>query len=470
MDNWIKKQALINPNRLAVDDGTTRYTFAEMAPIVADLAGKVDSLTNNQRVAIETDNSLNGYLMALAVLASGRTILWLNRRLAPEEIERQLTDAAVDLLLVADEMADFKFSVMTYRFSQVQSLPIEKPKMIAQFADDAVASIMYTSGTTGAPKGVLQTFNNHFSSAVSSALNLGLSSHDEWLCTVPIFHISGFSIMMRGLIYGMAVRLVDHFDAATINQILVKEPISMISVVPYMLKRLLTEQENTGTPYTANFRGMLLGGGPIDRQALERCQRLDLSVVQSYGMTETCSQIIALNYADAADELGSVGKPLFLTQLKLDSDGEVLLKTPALTPGYLNRPEALANKKVNGWYQTGDIGHLDADGFLFIDGRKDDMIISGGENVFPNEIENAYADFPGLEAIAVVKKADPKWDQVPVAFYVAEEDLSEQALVAYGRKHLAHYKVPKAFYRIAKLPMNAGGKVQRYRLINTLER
>lgn len=470
MDNWIKKQALVNPQRLAVDDGQTRYTFAQLAPIVAQLAGQLNAInqSNAERIAMETDNSMIGYLMALAVLASGRSIVWLNSRLADEEIDRQLSDANVGFLVMADKLYQHDMSVPTYRFSQIQAQPETQLLMVDQFNEDSVASIMYTSGTTGAPKGVLQTFKNHFSSAVASALNLGLTAHDEWLCTVPIFHISGFSIMMRGLIYGMAVRLVPHFDASSINTILVNEPVSMISVVPFMLKRLLSERERTGIPYSSNFRGMLLGGGPIDRQILQRCEKLQLPVVQSYGMTETCSQIIALNYADAKDEIGSVGKPLFLTQLKLAADGEVLLKTPALTPGYLNRPAALEKKLEGSWYRTGDIGHLDANGFLFVDGRKDDMIISGGENIFPNEIENAYAGFPGLEEMAVVKQADPKWDQVPVAFYVAKRQLNVNELIAYGRQHLAHYKVPKGFYRIEALPVNAGGKIQRYKLIDML--
>ncbi|WP_143454331.1 AMP-binding protein, partial [Limosilactobacillus reuteri] len=275
-------------------------------------------------------------------------------------------------------------------------------ELIPVFKSDWVASIMYTSGTTGKPKGVLQTFGNHFYSAVSSALNLGLSSADKWLCVAPIFHISGFSIIMRGLIYGMTVRLVEKFRAEEIERILANETVTIMSVVPFMLKKLIQQQNKTNTHYNSAFRCMLLGGGTIDRETLEICLQRSIPVVQCYGMTETCSQIIALRSADALLKLGSVGQPLFSTQLKLSKDGEILLKTPALTPGYLNLPDKLPSKTIDGWYRTGDIGHLDKEGYLYIDGRADEMLISGGENIFPQEVEQVYQRYPQINEVAVV--------------------------------------------------------------------
>ena len=179
---------------------------------------------------------------------------------------------------------------------------------------------------------------------------------------MPIFHISGLSIIMRGLIYGMTVTLMDKFDAEKVTSLLKKSSVSTMSVVPTMLQQLLEIFPQEG--YNSNFRCFLLGGGPIDKVTLDRCQQRNIPVIQSYGMTETASQVIALNFEDAENKIGSVGKPLFSVELKLAHDGEVLLKAPNITPGYFNNPEKNQEVFEDGWFKTGDIGYLDKDGFL----------------------------------------------------------------------------------------------------------
>lgn len=462
--NWFLKQADLNPTRLAVTDGREALTFAQLATRVQDLAGHLAAVSHGPRVGLLTKNKLLGYQLALAIMGLGKTIVWLNWRLASEELAWQVEDSALDLVLVDDDLWRADFDDRYRSFSQLLAQPAAPRKLVAEFDHEAVASIMYTSGTTGRPKGVLQIFGNHYASAIASSLNLGLVAGEEWLCVTPLFHISGFSIVMRGLVYGMPVRLMDHFDAAAVTQVLAEEPVTIISAVPYMLKQLLKVRQAGGPAFNPHFRLVLLGGGTIDRASLTASQAAGFQVVQCYGMTETCSQVIALSAADAAAQLGAVGKPLFTTRLKLlEESGEVAIKTPALSPGYLNQPEKMAAKMRDGWYLTGDIGHLNDAGFLFIDGRKDEMIISGGENIFPQEVEQAFLQAPGVAAIAVVGVPDDTWGVRPVAFVVGARQ-SEQALIDYGYAHLAHYKVPRHFFFVDQLPTNAAGKLQRFKL------
>lgn len=462
--NWLLKQAATQPNQIAIDDGNERLSFAELKKQVEVLVGKIDHLNPGSRVGLLATNTLMSYKLALAIMCSGRTIVWLNWRLAGEELERQIKDSGLQLCLVENSLWR---SGMTDPFKSYSAFLItsaDPGELIPVFKSNWVASIMYTSGTTGKPKGVLQTFGNHFYSAVSSALNLGLSSADKWLCVAPIFHISGFSIIMRGLIYGMTVRLVEKFRVEEIERILANETVTIMSVVPFMLKKLIQQQNKTNTHYNSAFRCMLLGGGTIDRETLEICLQRSIPVVQCYGMTETCSQIVALRSADALLKLGSVGQPLFSTQLKLSKDGEILLKTPALTPGYLNLPDKLPSKMIDGWYRTGDIGHLDKEGYLYIDGRADEMLISGGENIFPQEVEQVYQRYPQINEVAVVGQNDSVWGQVPVAFVVSDRRLSTTKLMNYGYEHLARYKVPQQYIFVSELPKNASGKIRRFML------
>lgn len=462
--NWLLKQAATQPNQIAIDDGNERLSFDELKKQVEVLVGKIDHLNPGSRVGLLATNTLMSYKLALAIMCSGRTIVWLNWRLAGEELERQIKDSGLQLCLVENSLWR---SGMTNPFKSYSAFLItnaDPGELIPVFKSDWVASIMYTSGTTGKPKGVLQTFGNHFYSAVSSALNLGLSSADKWLCVAPIFHISGFSIIMRGLIYGMTVRLVEKFRAEEIERILANETVTIMSVVPFMLKKLIQQQNKTNTHYNSAFRCMLLGGGTIDRETLEICLQRSIPVVQCYGMTETCSQIVALRSVDALLKLGSVGQPLFSTQLKLSKDGEILLKTPALTPGYLNLPNKLPSKMIDGWYRTGDIGHLDKEGYLYIDGRADEMLISGGENIFPQEVEQVYQRYPQINEVAVVGQNDSVWGQVPVAFVVSDRRLSTTKLMNYGYEHLARYKVPQHYIFVSELPKNASGKIRRFML------
>lgn len=459
--NWLLKQASLKPNTPAVITEKQSLTFAQLAKLAAKKAGQIAQLTQKRRVGLLGDNSLTTYVLALALLFSKKTIVWLNFRLSTTELLAQVNDSQLDLCLVTDELWRSEFTEPFFPYSKLEASKAPAKELMETVELEAIASIMYTSGTTGQAKGVLQSFGNHFYSAVASALNLGLSANDQWLCAVPLFHISGFSILMRGLIYGMTVRLVRRFEPRSVETILVSEPVTIISAVPYMLQELLKQHV---TPYNPKFRLVLLGGSSAPKELLLASKKAQLNVVQCYGMTETCSQVVALSSEYALAKLGSVGKPLFTTQIKLaPTTNELLLKSPALVSGYLNHPELFAKKLEAGWYHTGDVAHFDQDGFLYIDGRLDEMLVSGGENIFPQEIEQCYRKLPEIAEIIVVGRPDPIWGEVPVAF-VRGQKLAQAALRTYGEKYLAHYKIPKEFIWVKDFPKTASGKVKRYLL------
>ncbi|CAM2743849.1 o-succinylbenzoate--CoA ligase [Weissella confusa] len=476
MENWLTKRAMLTPNRMAVRFEDTTLTFAEMRQRVLTIAGQITQhIDGNERIALITPNNLTGYLMILAIQQLGKTVVLLNRRLSPREMAFQLDDAEITTVIQDDRFVGELPAAKQVAFAEILATAAEAINPVADFDLDKVTSIMYTSGTTGNPKGVMQTFGNHFYSAVGSALNLGLTPDDVWLAAVPIFHISGLSIMMRSLIYGMGVSLYERFDVAKINAELMAGQVTTISVVPVMLKQLLAQLPE-GAKYHDRFRTMLLGGGPTDLTTLEKATAAGIEIVQSYGMTETASQVIALDAASATQKLGSAGKPLFPVEVRIqkatdnDKVGRIQIKSPTLAVGYLNRPDKYAESFVDGWFDTGDMGWLDDDGFLYVEGREGDMISSGGENVFPDEIESVYGEATAIDQISVVGIPDERWGAVPVAFlsFKSGETMDFDSLRTFGRERLAHYKVPARFFVTDNFPRTASGKIQRHKLRDQL--
>lgn len=248
-----------------------------------------------------------------------------------------------------------------------------------------------------------------------------------------------------------------------------------MSVVAATLSRLLRSSEGS---YHENFRGMLLGGGPAPKPILEECAERGIPVFQTYGMTETSSQIATLSPEYSLTKLGSAGKPLFPCQLRIAAEGgeapykegEILVKGPNVTVGYLNREEANKEAFVGGWFHTGDIGYVDEEGFLFVLDRRSDLIISGGENIYPAEVESVLLDHPAVIEAGVTGVTNEKWGQVPAAFIVEKEPVEEEELRRFCQSRLAKYKCPAYFIKVEGLPRNASNKLLRRELRNQFER
>jgi len=283
---------------------------------------------------------------------------------------------------------------------------------------------------------------------MGSAFNIGVNPEDRWLCALPISHISGLSIVMRSVIYGTTMVLQDRFETEGVREAIEDQGVNVISMVSTMLLRLLEEGIDLSVP-----RAILVGGGPVPQGALEEALSRGASVIQTYGLTETCSQVTTLEVKEARRKVGSVGRPLLTSHLRIQ-DGEILVQGPTVSSEALD---------VDGWLHTGDVGRIDEDGFLFVQGRTDEMIITGGENVSPGEVEDVLVRHPEIVEAAVIGRPDPEWQQAVTAVVVLSSgsSISPEEVRAHCALLLAGFKVPKRVEVVDELPRTPSGKLHR---------
>lgn len=511
LPDWLMRSAENRPEHLALHCGPIRWSFAELDRQVTQFAQQLAILgvKADERIALLAGNGLEYITCVHALTRLGAVLVPLNTRLTPAELCWQLRDVRATLLLhdaqhthiaeiIGQEMPELPISgirtAASRPFVYVDSVgqygtrgrdaavptPVEHVVLRTTIDLNATQAIMYTSGTTGHPKGAIITYGMQWWSATASALNLGYQRDDCWLACMPFFHIGGLSILMKSVIYGMTISVHTKFDADAVNRSIVEDNVTIISVVALMLQRMLValDAQQHGPHagrYPATLRCVLLGGGPAPLPLLEDCHSRNIPVVQTYGLTEACSQAVTLAPEDALRKLGSTGRPLLPVQLRImrdgtevgpDEAGEIFLQGPTITPGYDGRPEATAKAIHDGWLATGDLGYLDAEGYLYVLDRRADLIISGGENVYPAEIEAVLLAHPAVEEAGVCGQTNAQWGQVPIAFVHlhADSHVSVQTLMDFAAQRLARYKQPHTIYIVEQLPRNSSGKLLRREL------
>ncbi|WP_456277891.1 o-succinylbenzoate--CoA ligase [Bacillus sp. AK128] len=481
--NWLMQRAYLTPDRVALKMGDREITFLALHNQVLQTAGRLYTMgiRKESKVGLLSHNSVEMVELIHALKYVGAVTVLLNTRLTSSEQLWQMNDSGVNFLVTE--------STFIKSLEQATSIPVisyaslydieasSEVETQREFNLNQPDTIMYTSGTTGKPKGVIHTYGNHYWSSIGSALNLGIHQDDSWLVCVPFFHVSGLSILMRSVIYGMKVVILEQFDPIKVNEVIEKEKITMISVVSTMLTQMVEQLEQEHLSYPESLRCVLLGGGPAPKVLLEKGKTYQIPVFQTYGMTETASQIVTLAPEYSLLKLGSAGKPLFHSQVKILKDGieqnrlepgEIVVKGPTVTAGYYNRPEATDESIMDGWLHTGDIGYLDEEGFLYVLDRRKDLIISGGENIYPAEVESVLLSHPSIKEAGVVGLEDDKWGQIPVAFIVGD-DLTFSDIYSYCSERMAKYKVPKKVYFVTEMPRNATNKLQRHKLLEMIK-
>ncbi len=473
MENWLTARVSATPNQVALIADGIQITYAALAQRANDYQRRLASVgvRAGQHIGALLSNSPDAVALIHALAGMQAVIVPLNLRLTPDEMRWQLRQADCEILLCTSETQPQDIAIETdlpvHSIDKV--VPGDKPLTLQPVDLNATQAIVFTSGTSGNPKGVEITFGNHFYSAMASAYRLGHDVHDRWLSVLPLYHVGGLAVIFRGTLYGITTVLHDKFDIEKIQHSFDHRKITMISLVPTMLYRML----EADVRWPDSLRLILLGGAAASSALLERAWTLDLPIATTYGLTEATSQVATATPAQTRSKPGSVGKPLMFTSVQVVDEGgerasvgeygEVQVTGPTVTKGYYKNPDANNERLRDNWLSTGDIGYLDDDGDLWLVQRRSDLIVSGGENIYPTEVEQLLSTYPAVKAISVVGVNDAEWGQRVVAAVVLQDGatLDPDELIAYGREHLAGYKLPKQVQFVDELPQTASGKIQR---------
>ena len=462
---WLRYGKQYYPNRICMNN----YTYQDIYSAVVNVATRLQTLADT-RIAIVSDNSVTMAVYLLAAMLVRKEVLLLNVHLTAREIENQLCQLHITTVLhSAKRRTQVPASVIAIEFESVEAMlhDIAEDTFDWTFADNDIAAIMNTSATTGQFKSVPLRWGQIKAHVQASQEVLGRSEQDNWLMVLPLFHVSGLSILMRSLYNGTAMTIMESYDEEQVLQYIHDGRINMMSLVPTILKnlepRIIHHQ----------LRVILLGGEFIPRPLVDACVEKQLPIYKTYGMTETFSQSVTMPVLSNLNKLDSVGKPLpgmtvHIVNPDVDGVGEIHLNGPMVMRGYINR------EPIHGDFNTDDMGYVDEDGFLYILNRRTDLIISGGENIYPKEIEDTVYAMQGVKECAVIPVADTKWGQVS-ALFVAFDDIA--ALSAdlkiivrdYLSSKLAKYKVPKYITIMDALPRNGTGKIVRKSLASYLD-
>jgi o-succinylbenzoate---CoA ligase len=455
VDGWLARAARARPELTALATPQGSWSYAEL---LAAARSGADELVRRgarpgQRVAIALPPGL-AFAQALhACLLLGAVAVPVDLRLTPTERALLAEGAAVS---VEEPLWEDSARAPARR-------DVAAGQHLAAAGHDlaATAVVIHTSGTTGTSRPVELTYGNFLWSALGSAVALGLDPRERWLCTLPVTHVGGLSILLRSVIYATTAVVHERFEDDRVLHALRGQRITLVSLVATTLARLL----DAGLAGPPSLRCALTGGGPVGGALVQRARSAGVPVSLTYGLTETCSQVTSTPVdALVKDRERPVTRaelacpPLFCTRVGIAADEEILVRGPTVAPSGLS---------PDGWLHTGDLGSLDADGRLRVTGRKADTIVSGGENVAPVEIEAVLEAHPHVLEAAVLGRSDARWGEAVTAIVVARPGmtLDGEALRAHCAARLAGYKVPKTFELIGgPLPRTGSGKLLRREL------
>jgi fatty-acyl-CoA synthase len=496
LHEWLSRRAARVPRQPALSCDGTRWNYAELQQRIERMSAVLveGGVTAGARVGYLGFNDPMFVVVMFAASRLGATFVPLNFRLSGPELAYVIGDAGIHTLVTGEEhtavIDSVRDKLACTRFihrgggspgweaaDALMAQPQAAPPAVPASAD-GVAVIMYTSGTTGHPKGAMLTHGNFWANNLNEMLLWDMISTDVTLNFAPMFHVGGLLCgTLTTLMAGGHLVLQRGFDVAAVMQAVAEHRVTVTFGVPAMLL-FISQHPDFGQADLSSLRLVAVGGAPMPEPLLRLYAARGVPVHQGYGMTETASMISFLSPDRAIDKLGSCGTPPILTEIKIigatgepitepGAAGEVCIRGANVMAGYWNQPQATAATFTrDGWFRSGDVGYRDAEGFLYICDRLKDMVISGGENIYPAEVESVLYDHPYIAEVAVIGAPDDRWGErvVAVAALKPGKSLTLEALQAFAETRLARYKLPRELRIVDALPRNPTGKVLKARL------
>ena len=492
---WVTKRAFLNGQRTAFVGGDTSFTFSDVEQRTNQVAASLLRLgvRKGDRVAVLLVNSVEFMEVLLGCAKIGAITVPINVRLASPEIGYILADSGADVFVFHEQLAEAAVGALVEPGVRVRHSvqvggaaadgEIFYPDLLTSGAPEPLDSdvdgrdpafIMYTSGTTGRPKGVILTHDNLLWNAVNVlSTEQGVHGSDVTVAVAPMFHIGGLGVHTLPLLYvGGTSVILPSFDPVATLRAMAENRTTVQFMVPAMWSAL-TQVPNFDSYDLSALRMAMGGGAPVPLTIIDFMRQRGVPFTEGFGMTETAPMVSVLDAANVTTRAGSIGRVAMHVDARIvdaddrdvpvDTVGELLVRGPNVFVGYWMKPEATAEAFRGGWFHTGDLGRIDADGYITLVDRKKDMIISGGENVYPIEVEQVLFRHSGVLDAAVIGGPDEKWGECVVAVVVADPTAEQvpgaDELIAWCRERLAHFKCPREVHLMAELPRNATGKL-----------
>lgn len=462
-NHWLDSRILIDAGAQALISSNGKLSYAELNGESLRAAAHLNSrgINKGDNVAILTGNSPEFVKIVLGIWYLGAVPVPVNTRNTTAEIFRQIEFAGCNTVIHENTLRE----KISPGFSGKKiELPLPSDFTFseftpAKFSADRNALIMFTSGTTGKLKAVVHTFESLYSGFSALDDRYSFLSSDIWLASLPFFHIGGFMIFVRSLLAGSGLLFSPSLKSSGFIEVIKYFQPQYFSVVTTNFKEMLS----AGLKPYGGLKTVFLGGGPLEPALSISAVNSGWPVAHVYGSTETAAMVTVLDAAQVTAKPDSAGSPLKGNNIFIDEkSGEILVGSRALFKGYLNNEAETSNKIKNGFYHTGDLGRIDSEGFLYVEARREDIIISGGENVSVHEVRNALEMLPVIKEAAVFALDDEKWGQTVAAAVVPEKDaeVNETSLRQLLRDKIASYKIPTRFFFVKELPKSALGKIK----------